>query len=1041
MILKRFFWLSLYFVVLKISAKQLPYYQVYNELNGFKAKSIRKIAESENGKIWIATEQGLWNFDGFQFKQFKSSDDVENPLMSNDIQHIFIDQYQNLWIGYYQHGISIWNLKTGKRKNLHNFIQTKELNSNRVTGISCIKDKVYVFFHDSAWLEFNPKNYEYQLIKPKAKTGTLPLLFRQIVYSQQFNKYFLASSDGMFLFDEVKKTIESKAYKINNKPVWKIHNSINGLLVKDSIIWQNTWGGGMLKYNIKSDSFEACYQYNAKEQFSGATNTIFSVQWLNNNELYIATPDFGIGVFNTQTGKYEFFDVEKQESSAYANLIYKDSKSNFWIGSEIGLINLINDYQNLYQKMELPKSPNPTMQRLNFNYFVFEYQNKIITGSIQGSGVYVYNKTSLLLEKIIRFPNLKNNQTFRTLQAFEYNGTLFINSWSGLFQLNINNEQWKRFDFFGNKTLEQGIYRCVRLRNKQLLLGFHDSKVAWFDLESKASIIWTEKDVINEQVTFSGSQIYELELDVNQNIIATHEGGFLVLNTKNKSLKQFSALLDNSKSMFKVIAHVLTDPDGFIWMSSAEAGLLKIDPKNNYKVIKVFNEENGLFGNGINDMSIDQYGCIWGLQDNNIFRLDVKSELLSNWNKDNGIQLDPAGWGVIKAIGDQIFYGRLNEIIVVNQKKLTRQLNYSNKFYIDKIKNHLAVYHQYNYPKYLFLNHDKNSLHIAIGSQNILLNKHNKLKYRLKNNQEWVLIENLNEIHVSNLAPGTYDFEISFINNLQNKWSSPISLFKFKVKAPFYQQWWFVLSMILMIGAVFYYFYRVNNQKKQLKNDFEMKLNELKMEALRSQMNPHFIFNSLNSINYYIIKNDTENASNYLKKFSKLVRLILNHSKAELVTLQEEIDINKLYVELEQMRFNQSFDFEVFIHPSIETEEIILPSMLLQPFIENAVWHGLMHKKEKGRLKIEIKPLDNNKFVISITDNGIGRKAALELKSKTATTQKSHGMGITFERIKIYNKLQHHWIISQDSVDLFDDHQSASGTQINLTFSPKSNES
>ncbi len=1025
------------FFVFNLNAKQTPSFYKYNELNGFKAKSIRNITESENGRIWIATEQGLWSFDGFKFKQYKSSDKTNNPLLSNDIRHVHVDKNQNLWIGYYQHGISVWNLKTGKRKNFHNFIDSKELSTNRVTGINSIHNKIYVFFHDSTWLEFNPTNYTYSIVKPIVLNGNNPLIYRQIIYSKELNKYYLASSDGMFLYFPDKKAAVSKAYQIDNKPVWKNHNSVLGLHIIGHHIWQNTWGGGILKYNMVSDSFEACFQYNNKEKLSGATNTVLSAQLIGNNEFYIATPDYGIGIFNTSTYTYTFFDVEKIESAAYANLVFKDANSNIWIGSELGLLNIIKTYQNNYQKIILPLSPNPTMQRLNYNYFVLEYQNKIVTGSIQGSGIYIYSKDSFLLEKIIQFPGLKSGETFRTLQAFEYKGELFVNSWSGLYTLNLKNETWQRFKFNGNKELENAIYRCVNLRNNQLLLGFYNAKIGWFDLQSQKSNIWTENDIKNEKPTFSGSQIFDIELDVNQNIVASHDGGFLVINIRSKEIKQFSSYLNNANSMFKSMYNIVQDFEGYVWITSAEAGLLKLDPKNNYKIIRVYNEENGLFGNNIGDLSIDKYGCIWGLQETNIFRVNDKLNLLSNWNKDNGIQFEPSDWGVLKTIGDNIFYGRLNEIIVLNQKKLTNQFYQKNAFYLNEIEFNQQRYNQYNCPSNIILKHDRNSLRIALGSKNLMLNKHNKLRYRLKKDQEWFLIENLDEIHISNLAPGNYVFEISSINNLHNYWSKGQTLFKFKVKAPFYQQWWFILSFLAILSAIFYYFHRVNSQKKQLKNEFDMKLNELKMEALRSQMNPHFIFNSLNSINYYIIKNDSENASNYLKKFSKLVRSILNHSKSEMVTLQEEIDINKLYVELEQMRFNQSFDFKIEINESLDTDDIQVPSMLLQPFIENAVWHGLMHKKDKGLLLIRIEKSPNQSFVISIIDNGIGRIAAAELKSKSATNQKSHGMGITSERVDIYNKLNNLWLIEQQTIDLVDENNQAKGTQINLTFNPK----
>ena len=179
---------------------------------------------------------------------------------------------------------------------------------------------------------------------------------------------------------------------------------------------------------------------------------------------------------------------------------------------------------------------------------------------------------------------------------------------------------------------------------------------------------------------------------------------------------------------------------------------------------------------------------------------------------------------------------------------------------------------------------------------------------------------------------------------------------------------------------------------------------ELEMQALRAQMNPHFIFNSLNSINRFILQNNKTQAAEYLTKFSKLVRLILQNSQATLISLESELEALNLYLELEALRFDQHFKFKIKIQDNLDPSMLKVPPLIIQPYAENAIWHGLMHKEEKGQLDIKVSG-ENDHLYFKITDNGIGRKQAAELASKSATRHKSMGSKITANRIAILNRL------------------------------------
>ena len=237
------------------------------------------------------------------------------------------------------------------------------------------------------------------------------------------------------------------------------------------------------------------------------------------------------------------------------------------------------------------------------------------------------------------------------------------------------------------------------------------------------------------------------------------------------------------------------------------------------------------------------------------------------------------------------------------------------------------------------------------------------------------------------------------------------------------------LVLFLLLG---FNQYRLSQHRKNESERYQLQhqLSELKIEALRAQMNPHFIFNALNSINRYIIRSDRETASDYLVKFSKLMRLVLENSKSSLVTLQNETDALRLYIEMEQLRFDHKFDYSISIDPAIDKERTMIPPLVLQPYVENAIWHGLLNKGEAGKVSISIKNNNGNSLFCTVEDDGIGREKAAEMKSKTLGSNKSFGTEITRERIKLLNGDDRNFKI----IDLYDSNQQPAGTRVEITL-------
>lgn len=221
----------------------------------------------------------------------------------------------------------------------------------------------------------------------------------------------------------------------------------------------------------------------------------------------------------------------------------------------------------------------------------------------------------------------------------------------------------------------------------------------------------------------------------------------------------------------------------------------------------------------------------------------------------------------------------------------------------------------------------------------------------------------------------------------------------------------------------------------ETKTKYEKQLSESRMQALRSRMNPHFLFNSLNSIKYFILKNENDTASFYLNKFSKLLRHILEYSSHETITLQQELETLKLYLEIESLRFDQTFHYDIRVDESLLPEKIQVPPLILQPFVENAIWHGLANSDRLDKFCYVDVVRQNGHISISIKDNGIGRAAAAVIKENKINklNGESFGMKITEERISIFNTGSN-GKLKINVEDNLDNDRQAIGTTINITL-------
>ncbi|MGL4631258.1 MAG: sensor histidine kinase [Leadbetterella sp.] len=307
----------------------------------------------------------------------------------------------------------------------------------------------------------------------------------------------------------------------------------------------------------------------------------------------------------------------------------------------------------------------------------------------------------------------------------------------------------------------------------------------------------------------------------------------------------------------------------------------------------------------------------------------------------------------------------------------------------------------WNTQKKIKIPYQPNLLVVKFAEDNLTTNKqYICIIYEVVGTYDTLQLGSNTIVNFYNLKGGNYTLTFK---NLDSRAETKIN---FTIELEFWQKWWFTpfifLITFLVIVTIFYFIYLIQLRTKL---SFQSQKHVLEMKAMRAQMNPHFIFNSMNTIDAYILRKRFVEASDFLQKFSKLIRNVLENSERKVVPLTKEIETLGMYVELEQERFSHSFDYAIHLNDSLKKGKIEIPSMILQPFVENSILHGIRHLKDRrGQIIISISPhpANENLLVCSIDDNGIGMEASSEVNKQRNKSHNSMGVQVTLERIQGY---------------------------------------
>lgn len=320
----------------------------------------------------------------------------------------------------------------------------------------------------------------------------------------------------------------------------------------------------------------------------------------------------------------------------------------------------------------------------------------------------------------------------------------------------------------------------------------------------------------------------------------------------------------------------------------------------------------------------------------------------------------------------------------------------------------LAGDRRLNYQRQNILTHNDNNLKLTFSIPYYTSDANLRIQYRI-NERPWQLLENgQRELSLISLEPGKYVIRIKA--SAPDGRATDEEVVRLTIRPPFWNTWWFYIASLLTVatGAYLLYRYRLNLVQKQnalekQKIELENKLRDSILASVKAQMNPHFIFNALNTIQSFIYLNDKKNATSYLGKFSQLTRTILDMSIKNMVNLAEEIDAILLYLELERMRFDEEMDFSIEVAPEINKEAVRIPPMIIQPYLENAVKHGLLHQKGNRWLKCHFE-LSDKLLKVTIDDNGIGRARSQELNKIKNKQHQSFATQANEKRLNALNR-------------------------------------
>lgn len=767
--------------------------------------------------------------------------------------------------------------------------------------------------------------------------------------------------------------------------------------------------------------------------------------------------------------------VQKNDKLSPAGLsaMFYDNSNNAWICSWHNLVYFRDAKTGQWERVKHDPS-NPSGINSDFFWDVIQARD----GTIYIGGMYglsIYNPTTAfytVYKPAEKFPAVKDFGFITGLSEDE-SGKLWF-SGKGLYSYDFRNGQYEQFNVPGEGLFANYIIHLSKIQDKFWLstprgIVIFDPKQKTFsrfsqlpksEKISETSIGWCFGDHTGDIWFNAGnSYLYRYTPATNSYKRYNPDSAF-IRNARLTAVKAvtedkkgnlwfgtFSGMLykyDHEADQFssyvppgnqkpvvfqRPINDMYADAEGKIWMATEGGGLIRFDSRNG--TFKAWRESDGLVLDVCNRIVPDAQGKIWVGSYEGFTIFDPRLERIEFSKIDYGQRENnfySRGKCLLK--NGQLVVGNENTFVVLDPSLANQQ-----KATIVPVISNITVFEN---PKPLYktidtikLSYIENFFTIDFSSLTSLADNSIEYSYRLKGyEKDWVNSGNRNFATYTGVPGGSYPFEVKARYKGGN-WSQAAVL-RVNIQPPFWETWWFRACMIGLVVAGIVLIMKLREQRvvkeEKIRGELRERLTASEMKALRSQMNPHFLYNSLNAIRLFVLQNDSENAEKYLVKFARLMRLILDNSRQEWISLASEVDQIQLYIELEQLRFSNGFDFLIQTDSSLRKEDIAIPPMIIQPYIENAILHGIAHKKEKGHILISLNPV-NNYLECVVEDDGVGRERAAVLKSKRVNSHQSVGLKVTEERLQLISERTGK-PASVTVIDKFDEAKIPAGTRV-----------
>jgi len=945
--------------------------------------------------MWFGTQDGLNRFDGYDFKVYKSGN-----INASFIQTLLNDKKGHLWVGTSK-GLNIYNPKKDTFQKFSQFSGQSSLPDNasvrllmmdQFLNIWILTDEKGAFYYNSGSKVIkNYPDFSNKLIDiTEGKDGSI----------------FVATDNDVFKLDEDRQKFSAlKLREVLKLPKKTIFRSV--LADADKKIWIGTYEYGLYLLDNKNNKLAIQRHFTKGDPPENlSSNEITRMMQDSKGRIWIGTRTGGISLYNPSDQKFTHVVHHENQhlgiSGNYVLSFSEDRQNNIWVGLSGSGFDKYDPrkYQfGLIRKDE--KSPGNSLSD-NMVFKIYGHNSLLYFGTQSGG--------------LVRFDPLKNQyKTYKSdpdneaslLHNEVYDisadkqGNLWLALGKGLCKFDPETQKFESFFREGQEELVY-MYAVKTLKNNELWTGGQRGLFR-FDLPQKKWKTWDNIPAVKAISKYVIRLIYE---DSGGDIwLGTIGHGLLKFSPKTQKITRFdkAGQIDCSN-----IRAVFEDSHSF-WIGS-DCGAFEIRKANN-KVLKHISDANGLPNNVVYSILKDPKGRLWFSTNDGLTTVNLSKNSFKNYNATDGLQANEFNTNCAFMTNDgMMYFGGVNGISYFKPESLA-----SNSFVapvrITGIKVMDQVYSDtlaIPYVQRINLPYDQNFIEFDFSIFNFSNSERNSYRYKLAGLEgKWVNAGKRRSANYTNLPPGDYTFMVKGSNNdgIENPAEAKISV---HIHPPFWKTYWFISLLVLLFFGLVYLIYKnkINEIRKEERQRAEIKRirTEAEMAILRAQISPDFIFNSLNAIEAYTLTNRRREASHYLQIFSKLLRQVLENSRQELVTVEEDIQALKLFVELEEERYDHVFKTEFDVDPSLIVNKNQIPPLLLQPFVENAILENLGSREEKGGILKIILKAEKPFLKVTIEDHVEGNCSA-ENTSERKVDLRSKSIYLTLKRIESLGNL------------------------------------